>query len=112
MLTRYRAGLILHVTRKPKGSGDLKWLTSHDEAWVMCFKGGGRIWRMLGRFAAPNLFVGLHCVERHELDPWAKYQARAVAMIGDWNNFFPECEPYRGQEFEDYLGDMVLNKDA
>lgn len=111
MFTRYRAGYIVHCTRKPTGRGDFKWLKDHDEVWVMCFKGAGSVWRMLGRFAQPNLFVGLFNVERGELAPWSAYQAKAKETVGEWECCFPKCEPFRGSKFEDYLGNMVFNED-
>ena len=111
MIARYRAGYILHVTRKPTGKGDFKWLENHDEVWVMCFKGAGVVWRVLGRFARPGLFVGLFCVERGEIHPWAAYQAKASATVAEWEQRFPNHEPFRGSKIEDYLGDMVINKD-
>lgn len=112
MIGRYRAGYIMHATRKPQGRGDFKWLTDHDEVWVMCFKGAGAVWRMLGRFATPNHFVGLFCVERGELAPWSAYQAKAVETVTEWEQCFPGCEPFRGSKFEDYLGNMVFNEDV
>lgn len=111
MIHRYRVGNIVHGTRKPQGRGDFKWLENHDEVWVMCFKGAGVIWRMLGRFAQPNLFVGLYNVERGELVPWSAYQAKAASTVADWDARFPKCDPFRGSKFQDYLGDMVFNED-
>lgn len=111
MFHRYRVGNIIHCTRRPQGKGDFKWLENHDEVWVMCFKGAGVPWRMLGRFARPNLFVGLFNVERGELSPWSAYQAKAAGTIADWDAKFPGCDPYRGTKFEDYLGSMVFSED-
>ena len=67
---------------------------------------------MLGRFATPNHFVGLFCVERGELAPWSAYQAKAVETVTEWEQCFPGCEPFRGSKFEDYLGNMVFNEDV
>lgn len=108
---RYRVGNMVHCTRRKEGKGDFKWLENHDDVWVMCFKGAGVIWRMFGRFAKPNLFIGLFNVERGEVSPWAAYQARAVATVAEWERLFPDCEPFRGSKFEDYLGNWVVNKD-
>jgi hypothetical protein len=110
-IARYRSGYIVHVTRKPAGKGDFKWLNDHDEVWVMHFKGAGANWRLFGRFAKAKLFVGLICIERSELKPWSTYQKKGTEMIADWEKRFPDCEPFRGSKFEDYLGDMVYNKD-
>jgi hypothetical protein len=108
---RYRYGWIVKCSRQPKGKADFKWLQDHDEVWVLSFKGAGAQWRMLGRFAAPALFVGLLNLPRSALEPWAEYQAKATETIAEWQRRFPECEPFRGKTFDDYIGYLIHDKD-
>jgi len=99
------------ATRRERGKSDFKWLRGHDEVWVLSFRRPAPGWRIFGRFARKNFFVGLRYYEREELADNVLYQQAARDMIADWNRRFPGVEPYRGRDFEDYLGDMVRDDD-
>lgn len=104
-------GWIAKVSREQGAKAvDFKKLKNHDEAWVMFLPGPGPGWRLFGRFARKNMFVGLSCFPRDECWPFAVYQQRAQDMITDWQGRFA-ADPLRSNDYRDYFGDMVFDKD-
>jgi hypothetical protein len=111
-LGRYCKGFIVSATRRLNGKSDFKWLTGHDEVWVLSFRQPPPGWRVFGRFAKPNVFVGLCYYDREELGDLVAYNAAAKALVKKWDLAFPGVEPFRGQSFGDYLGEMHRDDDA
>ena len=68
-------------------------------------------WRLFGRFARKNVFIGLSCYERRDCAPWKVYNQRAVDMIADWDSRFT-ADPLRSSSYEDYVGSMFHDRDA
>lgn len=110
VIGRFCKGLIVSVTAKRTGKADLKRLSDLDEAWSMTFPGPGAGWRLFGRFARRNVFVGLRCHPRGDCAPGWRYDQRANDMIGDWAARFAS-EPLRKTRYEDYLGQVFFDKD-
>lgn len=115
MIGSFLKGNILLVTRRrPKKKKDddpanFKRLEDHDEAWVMAFtKPKQEQWRLFGRFADKDLFVGLLLKPRKELWPEERYQEAAEEMIASWSF---EREPLRSEELEDYFSGTIIDKD-
>lgn len=102
VIGRFCKGWIVSVTSDKDGKTDFKKLKNHDEAWVMMFRGPAEGWRLFGRFAKKNLFVGLALWPRGDCVPWAMYQQRATDMIADWEGRWPAA-PLRSDKCEDFL---------
>ena len=112
IIARFCKGLIVSVSRKATSvTADFKWLQDHDQAWVLILDEPRPGWRMFGRFARKNVFVGLSCLPRHDCAPWQMYQQRATDMISDWQSRFP-VEPLRSNRYNDYFSDPFWDKDA
>lgn len=111
VIARFCKGLIVSVTREAKvKSADFKWLKGHDEAWVLNFREPKPGWRLFGRFARKNVFVGLSCLPRHECGTWSEYNQCAADMIAIWKSRFPE-PPFRSNKYDDYFSWPYDDKD-
>lgn len=111
LIGRFCKGLIVSITRKTEGKADFKKLKDHDEAWVGILNGPGEGWRLFGRFARRNVFVGLTCWPRGQCVPWQAYQDRATDMIATWQSTFA-TDPLRSNNYSDFLSDPFYDKDA
>lgn len=108
---RFCKGHIVSVTAKPSGKADFKRLSGLDEAWTMTFPGPGSGWRLFGRFARKNIFVGLICLPRDACAPRAIYDAKAAEMIAGWESKWA-APPLRRASLIEYLGENHFDKDA
>lgn len=108
---RFCKGHIVSITRQREGpKTDFKYLQNHDQAWVMMFRGPAEGWRLFGRFARKNLFVGLALWPRGACVPFAMYQQRAADMIADWGTRWA-AEPLRSANYEGYLSEPFDDRD-
>lgn len=103
-------GYIVGVSRSHASKCELKWLKGLNEVWVLNFREPQPGWRLFGRFARKNFFIGLHCVSREEAGDLLQYAAHAKMMCDKWDALFPNEKPFSGFNFEDYLGDMVTER--
>ena len=110
VIGRFCKGWIVSITREPEGKADFKKLNDHDEAWVMNFRGPAEGWRLFGRYARKNLFVGLHLWPRGDCVPWAMYQQRATDMIANWGTRWTNA-PLRSDNYGDFLSDPWDDRD-
>jgi hypothetical protein len=105
-------GHVLLVTQqrnKKRITADFKKFEGHDEVWVMVFpQPKNEQWRLFGRFADKDIFVGLLLLPRKECGPDELYQQRAEEMVGLWKF---EKKPLSGDFPSDYLSGAVINKD-
>ena len=105
-------GHVLLVTRqrnKKRVVADFKKLEGHDEAWVMVFpQPKDDQWRLFGRFASKDVFVGLLLLPRKECGSDERYQERAEEMIATWKF---ASEPLRSDSLEDYFSGHIISKD-
>lgn len=94
-----------HDNRKP----DFERLEDVDEVWVMCFRQPKfDQWRLMGRFAAFNAFVGLAFFRRAYLDGQKKYHNFAEQFDARWPNTGTQAIPiHRGTTIDDYLSQPV-----
>lgn len=106
VLGRYTKGYIVGVSRTHKGRGDLKWLQNLDEVWVLAFRKPVPGWRLFGRFARKNVFIGLHLVPRELAGDTLQYAQQGQVMQDAWNLHFPDCEPFKRTEVSDYVGEL------
>lgn len=111
-LGAYCKGYIISCTRRMNGKSAFKWLKGHDEVWVLSFRSPPPGWRIFGRFAKPNTFVALRYYERERLKDLVQYNRAAEDLIEEWDKTFPGVAPFRGQTFNDYLGEMHRDDDA
>ncbi len=83
---------------------DLERLEGLDEVWVMCFRRPRPGWRLMGRFLAERCFVAIRAYDRHELGGKRAYEAKAKAMIADWDALLPDTAPFRDDTVGNYVG--------
>lgn len=107
---KFVRGYIVGVSRKHSSKAELKWMTGVPESWVYCFRQPPPGWRLFGRFAQKNVFVGLRLVTREEAGTLIEYAQNANAMIASWDGLFPKEGPFMAKDFEGYLGDMVVER--
>lgn len=107
----FSKGYLIHVSRRYKSKATFKWLMGPDQVWAMSFRRPPPGWRILGRFARKNVFVAMACYEREELDGLVTYNAKAIDIISQWESSFPNVEPHRGEDFEDFFGEMYRDDD-
>jgi hypothetical protein len=107
---KFVKGYIVGVSRKYSGRGELKQLSGLHEAWAFCFRRPSPGWRMFGRFAQKNIFVGFSCIPREQAGDILRYNEQAKAMISEWDILFPGIAPFSAPNFEDYLGTMVVER--
>jgi hypothetical protein len=76
-------------------------LENLDEVWVMCFRQPKfEQWRLMGRFADYNAFVGLALFRREYLDGDKNYQTIAIDFANRWPSDIPV---HRGNVIEGYM---------
>jgi hypothetical protein len=104
------------VRASPSGdngkSPDMERLAGLDEVWAMCAK-KPRIWqvRILGRFAAKGIFVGLQIFERSFLGTRDNYTRIASKIPVQWGSIFGNTQSFTALRVEDYLGGVVIDVD-
>lgn len=102
-IARFCKGYATSLTRKMRNkSADFKKLVGLHEAWAMKLPGPGSGWRLFGRFAKRNVFVGLDCRERGDCAPVTKYNQIALDMIVEWDKRWPTA-PLSSHKCEDYV---------
>ena len=110
LLGTFVDGLIVGASSSHKGRGELKWLQNIDETWVFAFRQPSPGWRLFGRFAQKNVFVGLLLVPREDAGNLAEYAEKARDMHKLWDQLFPGEQPFLGSRIEDYVGDMWVER--
>lgn len=112
LVSRFCAGQYLSISLigDPKGRRpDLERLRDVDEVWALCFRDfKSNQWRLLGRFASKNGFVGLGLYRRGELQ--GAYVSRAIEVMAEWDQRF-QAPPLRGTTKLDYLSGTVKDVD-
>lgn len=107
VLQRYISGM--YVTGSMRGDPrkwhpDFERLENLDEVWVMCFRQPKfDQWRLMGRFADFNAFVGLGFFRRTYLDGEKKYHRQAEEFIVRWPNLGINIPVHTGNIIEDYI---------
>jgi hypothetical protein len=110
-LQKYIAGL--HVTGTLYGDPqkrlpDFERLLKVDEVWVMCFRSPKtNQWRLMGRFIAPNEFVGFRLYRRSYLDGDPKYCDTAERFIRHWQEVAPDVKVLVGNTIQHYINPPV-----
>lgn len=110
VIGRFVKGWLVSCTRKSTSKADFKILKSLDEAWSVTMPGPAAGWRIFGRFARKNVFVGISAWDRDNCSPFAVYNQRAAEMIAEWNSRFVK-EPLRAPAFQAYFGDNFRDVD-
>jgi hypothetical protein len=81
---------------------DFERLENLDEVWVMCFRQPKfEQWRLMGRFAGFNAFVGLALFRREYLDGDQRYQSIATDFANRWP--ISAIPIHRGNVIGDYI---------
>ena len=82
---------------------DMERLVDVDEVWVACFREPKfNQWRLMGRFARTNVFIGLALHRRTEL-AGNRYTAKAEQFAIRWATLLPSCPIVRGASVGEYL---------
>jgi hypothetical protein len=107
-ITRYLSGFDVRVSRqmrewKKDEQPFLEKLVGHDDVWAICLRRPKPGWRLIGRFLAKDVFVGLGMYPKREL-MGGRYAVRADEAIVLWNERFPGREPIRSDALNDYIG--------
>jgi hypothetical protein len=110
VIGRFCAGWFVRVSEKSK-KADFERLERLDEVWALCARKPGPGWRILGRFLAPQVFVGLAAFDRRVLGRAENYEALAKGMIDEWGKSLGTRQPFRGAFPNDYLGEHAWNLD-
>jgi hypothetical protein len=114
LITAYIAGNYITVSMlgDPSGAGpDLERMHTVDEVWLFCFRSvKNNQWRIMGRFVAPNTFVGLRLYRRSELDG-DNYERCAFEFQVCWQSCFGARPFIRSSLWTDYLSGYVKNVD-
>ena len=110
-LDTFRAGWLINVSRRPEvKNAELKLLEKVDEVWAMAFRRPRMVQRrMLGRFIAKDIFVGLGLFAREDL-AGKKYTNKANEAISAWEDRLA-CEPLRSSSFSDYISPVFRDLD-
>jgi hypothetical protein len=109
VLQRYISGL--YVTGSMRGDPDSRHpdferLENIDEVWVMCFRQPKfDQWRLMGRFADSNAFVGLAFFRRAFLNGTKKYHGLAQQFLTRWPT--TDIPVHHGNVIEDYMSQPV-----
>lgn len=106
LMTRFVRNLPMHVgMSRARDGAAIKRLEGGDEVWSLCIRHqgpGGKGWRILGRFAERDFFVGLLHAPRICLnDPMEQMLFATVAEM--WAAKFPGLEPLRSNDVSDYM---------
>jgi hypothetical protein len=110
ILARFFLGHSIWVTFESAKDCDLERLEDLDEIWAFCFRRPKPGWRLLGRFLAHNIFIGLNAYDRHQLGTAARYGHIATSAVTDrWKSIFGKTEPYRGNATRDYMGGVIYD---
>jgi len=111
VVSRYIGGYIICVSLQGKSASyiDLERLQGVDEVWTLCFRSPKPGWRLLGRFAARDQFIGLRLYNRFEINTRPKYEAAAAQVIADWHGVLGSDEPIRKSTIDDYLSGTIRN---
>jgi hypothetical protein len=105
VLQRFISGM--YVTGSMQGGPrdlrpDFERLTNVNEVWVMCFRQPKfDQWRLMGRFARFNAFVGLALFRRAFLNGDQKYQTIAADFVARWPT--ADIPVHTGNTIESYL---------
>lgn len=102
LIGRFIAGQFITISRRRETEADFKLVIGVDEVWSMCFRTPRPGGRLLGRFAEPDIFVGLGLHLREELGG-ARYLKRAEEVVGAWNDRLGTVAPFRSANNLDYL---------
>jgi hypothetical protein len=90
----------------------LKRLKNVDEVWVFCFRKVMNMeWRMMGRFAKPDVFVALTLHNRNDISTFKKYTKAAEDFIEEWDRTFHNAQPFRGVAARDYITGLIEDLD-
>lgn len=110
LIQEYVAGL--YVTGSPNDDPqelrpEFERLENVNEVWVMAFRAPKfNQWRLMGRFAAFDIFVGLALYRRSYLDGTQKYRTIAQAFDQLWQRI--GTAPFLvGNVIEDYISQPV-----
>ena len=108
---RFMSGQLITVSRKSAEEVDLEQLENVDDVWVLCFRKPPPGWRLLGRFAYQDAFIGLHPYDRNELDGRPTYTAIANGVITEWKQIIGDVAPLRSSNLGDYLTGVIYDAD-
>lgn len=111
----FLAGHLVSVSRTNTlgKEADFLRLEDLDEVWRYAIVKKPRPgWRILGRFAAKDVFVGLTIASRIDLGSRRAYEAVAGEAINEWNRLLPGVQPLSGLSSSDYVGEVFRDVDA
>jgi hypothetical protein len=100
------------LTGAARTKADFKRLTGLNEIWTLCSrKPRSEQYRILGRFADKDIFVGLALFDRETLGNRNNYHMLAQTAETEWNRILPGRKPFAGRSVEAYFGGVYRNVD-
>jgi hypothetical protein len=111
VMGRFMAGHFVTVSRKSAEGVDLEQLEDVHEVWALCFRIPRPGWRLLGRFADRDTFIGLHPYDRIVLDGRPTYTGYARSIIEEWRVIFGDAQPLTGPNTSAYLTGVYRDVD-
>lgn len=114
VLKFYLAGHLVTVCcdGRREARSDFKRIRDLTEVWALSSRRPKfDQYRLLGRFFARDVFVGLALLKRSELGDRKSYHLQASKIIDHWNVIFPQHEPLSGIKAADYFGGVFNDID-
>ena len=114
VIRSFLAGYFVTVSLKgaDKTKADFKRLAGLDEIWALCSrKPKSEQYRILGRFADRDIFVGLALYHRVELGDRSNYHSIAKKIGSDWDRILPNLTSVSSQEVKSYFGGVYRDVD-
>jgi len=87
--------------RKRREGPEVTQIVNHEEVWALCPRRPPPGWRIVGRFQNKGVFVALRAFDKSWLVK--NYDRGSEWVIEDWNELFPNEEPYKAATIEDYF---------
>jgi hypothetical protein len=114
LFAEFSAGWLVTVSRqmakrKYGQAPQIAQVVNHDEVWALCPRKPPPGWRILGRFYAKGIFVGLRAFDKDWLA--RRYETACPWVIDEWNEIFPGREPHRAATTEEYVSGLIRDVD-
>lgn len=104
VMDTYLAGHLVSVSRERDAEVDFKLMDEVEDVWILAFrKPRASQRRLLGRFLAKDVFVGLGLYARGSLYG-GNYTIRGQEVIDEWQRIFGDQVPVSSTRLDDCFG--------
>jgi hypothetical protein len=113
VIGRYVTGYLVTVSLKgnPTPKPDLERLEDLDEVWALCFRKPAPGWRILGRFAQRDVFIGFRAYDRHALGRKSNYTEKAQEIPNAWSDLLGPTPILHAETVGAYLSGVYRDVD-